>query len=91
MKATRPFLRSDWLLVLALFATTLLAYSPAWNGRPVWDDDQHLTKPELRSWKGLEQIWTKVGVTHQYYPLVHTVFWVEQRLWGDNVFYYHLS
>ncbi len=90
MKANRPFLRPEWLLVLALFATTLLAYSPAWNGRPIWDDDQHLTKPELRSWKGLEQIWTEIGVTHQYYPLVHTVFWIEQRLWGDNVRYYHL-
>jgi protein O-mannosyl-transferase len=90
MKANRLFSRPDWLLALALFAITLLAYSPAWNGKPLWDDDEHLTKPELRSWEGLEQIWTNVGVTHQYYPLVHTVFWIEQRLWGNNLPYYHL-
>src|SRR5438270_1224793 len=86
----RLFSRSDWLLALAFFTVTLLAYSPAWNGKPIWDDNEHLTRLELRSWNGLEQIWTNVGVTHQYYPLVHTVFWIEQRLWNDNLLYYHL-
>jgi len=90
MKTKRLFSQSDWLLGLALLAITLLAYSPAWNGKPIWDDDQHLTKPELRSWNGLEQIWVNIGVTNQYYPIVHTLFWIEQRLWGDRFPYYHL-
>ncbi len=90
MKANRLLSRPDWLLAIALLTITLLAYSPGWNGKPIWDDDQHLTKPELRSWNGLEQIWVNVGVTHQYYPLVHTVFWIEQRLWNDRLLYYHL-
>jgi tetratricopeptide (TPR) repeat protein len=90
MKANRLLSRPDWLLAIALLTITLLAYSPGWNGKPIWDDDQHLTKPELRSWNGLEQIWTNVGITHQYYPVVHTVFWIEQRLWGDRLLYYHL-
>src|SRR2546430_3837444 len=90
MKANRLLSRPDWLLAIALLTITLLAYSPAWNGKPIWDDDQHLTKPELRSWNGLEQIWANVGVTHQYYPIVHTLFWIEQRLWGDRFLYYHL-
>ncbi len=85
MKANRLLSRPDWLLAIALLTITLLAYSPGWNGKPIWDDDQHLTKPELRSWNGLEQIWVNVGVTHQYYPLVHTVFWIEQRLWNDRL------
>ena len=81
---------ANWVLALVLLAITFLAYSPAWNGKPIWDDDQHLTKPELRSWNGLEQIWANVGVTHQYYPIVHTLFWIERRLWGDRFLYYHL-
>ena len=69
---------------------TLLAYWPALNGTPLWDDDAHLTKPELRSASGLAHIWTQLGATKQYYPLVHTVFWLEYRLWGDSTPGYHL-
>jgi hypothetical protein len=44
----------------------------------------------LRSWHGLVEVWTQVGATQQYYPLVHSVFWIEQKLWGDSVLGYHL-
>ncbi len=57
---------------------------------PIWDDDAHLTKPELRSLEGLARIWTQPGATQQYYPLVHTLFWVEHQLWGDLPLGYHL-
>ena len=90
MKRLGKFWRRDWLLALTLLAATLIAYSPAWNGKPIWDDDQHLTKPELRSLHGLGQIWTNVGATNQYYPLVHTIFWIEYRLWDDSYVAYHL-
>src|ERR1700694_1453841 len=90
MKRLSKFWQRDWILALALFAVTLIAYSPAWNGKPIWDDDEHLTKPELRSLHGLVQIWTHVGTTHQYYPLLHTVFWIEHRLWDDSYVAYHL-
>ena len=79
-----------WLFALALIALTALAYWPAWNGKPIWDDNSHITQPELRSWHGLVEIWTQVGATQQYYPLVHSIFWIEQRLWGDSVLGYHL-
>ena len=49
-----------------------------------------LTKPELRSLEGLGRIWTQPGATQQYYPLVHTLFWVEHQLWGDWPAGYHL-
>jgi hypothetical protein len=75
--------RQDWLLALLLAIMTMVAYLPAWNGSPIWDDDAHLTKPELRSLDGLARIWTQPGATQQYYPLVHTVFWLEHQLWGD--------
>src|SRR5262249_32347255 len=51
----------------------------------------HITQPALRSWQGLAQIWTQPGATQQYYPLVHSVFWIEQKLWGDSVPGYHLA
>jgi tetratricopeptide (TPR) repeat protein len=69
---------------------TLVAYYPAWQGAPLWDDDAHLTRPELRSIQGLGRIWFDVGATQQYYPVVHSAFWVMHRLWGDATLGYHL-
>ena len=80
----------DWFFALLLVVVTMLVYQPAWNGKPVWDDDAHLTKPELVSLNGLARIWTEVGATQQYYPLSHSAFWMEHRLWGDGVLGYHL-
>jgi len=47
------------LLCIILFIVTLGAYYPAWNGTPIWDDDHHITRPELRSLDGLGRIWTR--------------------------------
>jgi tetratricopeptide (TPR) repeat protein len=69
---------------------TLAAYQPAWFGGMLWDDNAHLTRPELRSLEGLRRIWFDVGATQQYYPLVHSVFWVEQKLWAGETLGYHL-
>lgn len=74
-----------------LFGVTLAAYGPALQGKLLWDDDSHVTRPELQSWHGLWQIWFHVGATQQYYPLLHSAFWVEHRLWGDAVLGYHLT
>jgi tetratricopeptide (TPR) repeat protein len=78
------------LSVIILFVVTLCVYYPAWNGTPIWDDDHHITNLELRSFEGLGRIWTEIGATQQYYPLVHSVFWLEYHLWGDSPFGYHL-
>jgi tetratricopeptide (TPR) repeat protein len=77
-------------LALALVVVTLMAYLPAWRGAPLWDDDQHITRPELRGLDGLRRIWTELGATQQYYPVTHSVFWLEQRLWGRSPLGYHL-
>ena len=78
------------LLAVALVVAVFLVYQPAWQGGPIWDDDAHITRPELRSWHGLYRIWFEVGATLQYYPLVHSVFWVEHALLGDTTLGYHL-
>lgn len=82
--------RHDWISGLALLVVTLAAYQPAWNGRLLWDDNGHITKPELRTPGGLARIWTTPGATQQYYPVVHSVFWLEYHLWRDSTPGYHL-
>lgn len=74
-----------------LLAAVLLAYLPALTGGLLWDDDAHVTKMSLRSLHGLWRIWFEAGATQQYYPFLHTAFWVEHRLWGDSVLGYHLA
>ena len=82
--------RRVWLFSLLLMVATATAYLPAWNGKPIWDDNAHITQPELRGGHGLVEIWTRLGATQQYYPLTYSIFWIEQKLWGDSVVGYHL-
>ncbi|HZU25868.1 MAG TPA: tetratricopeptide repeat protein [Bryobacteraceae bacterium] len=44
----------------------------------------------LQGFDGLGRIWLQLGATQQYYPLLHSAFWLEHHLWGDAVFGYHL-
>jgi tetratricopeptide (TPR) repeat protein len=79
-------------LTLILLAT-FVAYWPAMKGGVVWDDNFNLTRPDLQSVDGLYRIWFDPASTAryaQYYPLVHTAFWIEHKLWGDAVLGYHL-
>jgi len=78
-----------WLGLLLLCAT-LVAYLPAIRGGLLWDDNAHVTRADLQSLLGLWRIWFQLGATQQYYPLLHSAFWVEHRLWGDATVGYHL-
>ena len=82
--------RGDWFFCLILATVTILAYQPAWHGGLLWDDDNCTTPRELRSLDGLSRIWFQPRATAQYYPLVYTSYWVQQRLWGDSTTGYHL-
>jgi hypothetical protein len=77
-----------WYAVI--FCVTLLAYWPAARGALLWDDNAHLTRLEMQSLRGLWRIWFEPGATQQYYPLLHSAFWVEHRIWGDATIGYHL-
>ncbi len=74
-----------------VFLAVLIAYFPALSGSLLWDDAGHVTRPDLRSVDGLWRIWFEIGATQQYYPLLHSVFWVEHQLWGDATHGYHLA
>jgi tetratricopeptide (TPR) repeat protein len=82
--------RRDWLFALALAAVTFLVYQPAWNGQPIWDDEIHMTRLGLRSLYGLARVWTDPSAAPQYYPVLHTLFWLEYKLWDGAVLPYHL-
>jgi len=74
-----------------LFCATLAAYLPALGGVLLWDDNMHVTRADLRSLHGLWRICFDLGATQQYYPLLHSAFWLEHRIWGDAVQGYHLT
>ena len=79
-----------WCFAAALVLAVLFVYQPAWHGGFIWDDDGHVTRPALRSLHGLYRIWFDLGATQQYYPLLHSAFWLEHKLWGDATLGYHL-
>lgn len=74
-------LQSVTIIFLALFTY----HNAILNGNFIWDDDDYITEnPVLRSVKGLYDIWLSPFSLPQYYPAVHTSFWIEYRLWGLN-------
>jgi protein O-mannosyl-transferase len=82
--------RQNWFWAIALALTVFLVYLPAWHGGVLWDDEKHITAPALRSWQGLCRIWCDLKATQQYYPLLHSAFWLEAQFWGDDTLGYHL-
>ena len=65
------------ILVIASYATVLT--SAGW----IWDDAEYVTRnPVLNGAieNGLWAIWTDTTATPQYYPVVHTSFWLEWRI-----------
>jgi tetratricopeptide (TPR) repeat protein len=75
------------LIILVVF----LVYLPVLRCGFIWDDNYYVTEnPTLHNLGGLKRIWFKVGAVPQYYPMVHTTFWLEHHLWGLNPLGYHL-
>lgn len=86
--AAREGRKRLWCLLLVAFV--VFAYLPALQAGFVWDDDDYVTRNRtLRNVFGLWQIWFEPRSIPQYYPLVHTTFWLEYRLWGLEPFGYH--
>ena len=90
MTATEPKIK--WLGGALLALLLVVAYLPALRAGFIWDDDDYVTQnATLRDAHGLQRIWCEPGATPQYYPLVHTTFWVEYQLWKLQPFGYHLN
>ena len=68
---------------VALLGMVLVAYAPVYRAGFIWDDDDYVIEnATLRDAAGLWRIWTDPAATPQYYPLVHTTFWLEYQTWG---------
>ena len=79
------------LLLVLLAVATVVAYVPALQAGFIWDDDSYVEdNAVLRTIGGLTRIWFEPTSIPQYYPLVHTTFWLEYQLWGLQPFGYHL-
>jgi Tfp pilus assembly protein PilF len=79
------------LLPAFLIMLTAVAYFPALGSGYIWDDDFYVTNNRnLHSVDGLRSIWFEPRSLPQYYPLVHSTFWLEYQLWGLWAAGYHL-
>jgi len=79
-----------WLMAATLLTVVFAAYRPAAGGAFLWDDDDYVAlNPDLRSARGLADIWLHPTHSPQYYPLTFTTFWIEYQLWGDQPRGYH--
>ncbi len=89
MTATR---NARWTGTLGLIALVLLVYIPVIRCGFIWDDPQYVTgNPLLRTLPGLLAIWIHPSASPQYYPIVHTTFWIEYHLVGLRPWLYHLD
>lgn len=79
-----------WMRVAGLWVVTFLAYGPALSAGFIWNDSEYVTAPALRSTEGFWRIWFELGATEQYYPLLHSAFWLQHQLWGDAAAGYHI-
>lgn len=71
---------------------TVLAYLPALQAGFIWDDDAYVEhNPTLESFGGIADIWFDAWSIPQYYPLVHSSFWLEYRIWGEWAPGYHAT
>ena len=81
--------RQHALLLGLICLIAIVAYQPVWNAGFIWDDDQYVEhNGALRG--SLWAIWSDPWSLPQYYPLVHSMFWLEYRLWGLDPTGYHL-
>ncbi len=77
---------------LLLLAIAFVAYFSAIDADFIWDDDNYVTQNyALRTAHGLCDIWMRPECTPQYYPLVHTTFWLEYQAWGLMPRGYHCT
>ena len=81
---------SLWVTAGLIASAAVLCYARTlWCGW-IWDDDFYVwNNPTLKTMGGIFDIWFRPLSIPQYYPLVHTTYWLEYRLWGDWPAGYH--
>ena len=82
------------LAALGLGLVAAAVYLPAFSAGFVWDDEVFTDAAAVREWSGLWKIWfafspRAIPNEGHYWPLVHTTFWLEHKLWGFAPAGYH--
>ncbi len=78
--------------VAFLLFATVVVYLPAIQAGFIWDDPEYvLHNQTLRTLDGLRQMWLVPTSLPQWYPLVHTTFWIEYHLVGTEPLLYHID
>lgn len=83
---------SLWVSAVLLVVASVLCYLPAFKAGFVWDDDVYVIfNPAVRDWHGLWRIWFAPFSSTElhYWPVVHTSFWLDFRLWGEAATGWH--
>jgi len=89
-RARKPPAKPSWLEPLLLLALAVLTYARTLGNGWLWDDDANVTEClPVQAWNGLATIWLDPHAIQQYYPVLHTVFWIEHKLWGLHPMGYH--
>ena len=79
---------AKWMILLLI---PFVIYLPAIQGGFIWDDEEYVYgNRTLLTVEGLWDIWFVKNAIPQYYPLVHTTYWLEFRCWQFNPMGYHL-
>jgi tetratricopeptide (TPR) repeat protein len=80
------------ILAAALLVAMAWAFLwPAARCGYIWDDDRYVQdNVTLRTPGGIRGIWLEIDSTPQYYPMVHTGYWLEYRLWQLDPTGYHV-
>ncbi|MSU23871.1 MAG: hypothetical protein EXS32_08620, partial [Opitutus sp.] len=85
----------SWIMLLqaaVILAAGWFVYSPVLHGGWLWDDRIDVSENTLlRTATGLWRIWSEPWLLYDYYPLKHTVQWVQWQLWGDDTLGYHVT
>jgi len=79
---------------LLIAVAVLTVYAPVLKAGflEIWDDGEYVVRnPLLKSVEGLRKIWLDPRATPQYYPMVHTTFWIEHSMWELDPGGYHAT
>ena len=85
--------KSSWYVgASSLALLTFAAYFSTFQNLYIWDDDLYLTQnPYLNDFDGLKRLWFDVEAMLQYYPMVFSSFWIENKIWGLDPAGYHVT
>jgi Flp pilus assembly protein TadD len=90
-----PFLgqwRSWMPQAILIIVATLWAFSPAFHGEWIWDDEVYVKNNSvIHDPLGFLKVWAHPDGQGDYYPLTQFVWWIEWQHVGKSTLVYHLT